>query len=61
MQGKGKSIYTNQAQQDMKRRRQIRSWLILIGVVVAVFVALRLLQKRKRPGDLPGRILDGSH
>ncbi|MFR2868601.1 MAG: hypothetical protein ACLTCK_11745, partial [Oscillospiraceae bacterium] len=44
MQGKGKSIYTNQAQQDMKRRRQIRSWLILIGVVVAVFVALRLLQ-----------------
>ena len=44
MQGKGKSIYTNQAQKDMKRRRQIRSWLILIGVVVAVFVALRLLQ-----------------
>ena len=44
MQGKGKSMYMNRAQQDLKRRRQLRNWLILIGVVVAVFVGLRLLQ-----------------
>lgn len=44
MQGKGKSIYMNQAQQDRKRRRQLRNWGILIAVVVAVFAALRLLQ-----------------
>lgn len=44
MQGKGKSIYMNRAQHDLKRRRQLRNWAILIAVVVAVFVALRLLQ-----------------
>lgn len=44
MQGKGKSLYTSQAQQDLKRRRQIKNWLILITVVVLVFTALRLLQ-----------------
>ena len=44
MQGKGKSIYMNQAQQEMKRRRQLRNWGILIAVVVGVFVVLRLLQ-----------------
>ena len=42
MQGKGKSIYMNRAQHDLKRRRQLRNWAILIAVVVAVFVALRL-------------------
>ena len=44
MQGKGKSLYTSQAQQDLKRRRQIKNWLILITVVVLVFTVLRLLQ-----------------
>ncbi len=44
MQGKGKSIYMNQAQHDMKRRRQLRNWIILIAVVVGVFAVLRLLQ-----------------
>ena len=39
MQGKGKSIYMNRAQHDLKRRRQLRNWAILIAVVVAVFVA----------------------
>ena len=44
MQGKGKSMLMNRAQQGDKRRRQLRSWLILAAVVLAVFTALRLLQ-----------------
>lgn len=44
MQGKGKSIYTDRQAQDLRRRRQVRNWIILIVVVAAVFAGLRLLQ-----------------
>lgn len=44
MQGKGKSMYTDQQANDLRRRRQVRNWIILVAVVALVFTGLRLLQ-----------------
>lgn len=43
MQGKGKSMYNDRQAMDLRRRRQIRNWIILIVLVVAVFAGLRIL------------------
>ena len=43
MQGKGKSMYNDRQAMDLRRRRQIRNWIILIVMVVAVFAGLRIL------------------
>ncbi|MBQ7305898.1 MAG: hypothetical protein IJW85_06780, partial [Clostridia bacterium] len=44
MQGKGKSMYNDRQAMDLRRRRQIRNWIILIVMVIAVFAGLRFLQ-----------------
>ncbi len=52
MQGKGKSMYTDQQANDLRRRRQVRNWIILIAVVALVFAGLRLLQGMGRTTEI---------
>jgi len=44
MQGKNKSYGMDRQQLDARRRRQIRAWIILLTVIVAVAVALQMLR-----------------
>ncbi|MBP3637679.1 MAG: hypothetical protein J6K13_09015 [Clostridia bacterium] len=44
MQGKGKSMYNDQQAMDLRRRRQIRNWIILIVLIIAVLLGLRTLR-----------------
>lgn len=44
MQGKGKSMYFDQEAENKRRRRQIRNWIILVALVMAVLLGLRLLR-----------------
>lgn len=44
MQGKGKSMYNDQQAMDLRRRRQIRNWIILIVLIIAVLLGLRMLR-----------------
>ena len=44
MQGKGKSMYNDRQAMDLRRRRQIRNWIILIVLIIAVLLGLRTLR-----------------
>lgn len=52
MQGKGKSMYNDRQAMDLRRRRQIRNWIILIVMVVAVFIGLRTLQNMGKTTEI---------
>jgi len=52
MQGKGKSMYNDRQAMDLRRRRQIRNWIILIVLVIAVFAGLRLLQNMGKTTEI---------
>lgn len=43
MQGKGKSMYGDRQESDRRRRIQIRNWIILIVIIIAVIAGLRML------------------
>ena len=52
MQGKGKSMYNDRQAMDLRRRRQIRNWIILIVLVVAVFTGLRVLSNMGKTTEI---------
>ncbi len=52
MQGKGKSMYNDRQAMDLRRRRQIRNWIILIVLVIAVFAGLRFLQNMGKTTEI---------
>ncbi len=43
MQGKGKSMYSDRMEEQRRRRRQIRNWVILLSVVILVLLGIRFL------------------
>ena len=52
MQGKGKSMYNDRQAMDLRRRRQIRNWVILIVMVIGVIVGLRFLKNMGRTSEI---------
>ncbi len=43
MQGKGKSMYSDRMEEQRRRRRQIRNWIILLALVMLVLVGIRFI------------------
>ncbi|MBE5804054.1 MAG: hypothetical protein E7316_06025 [Clostridiales bacterium] len=52
MQGKGKSMYNDRQAMDLRRRRQIRNWIILIVLVIAAFFGLRVLRNMGKTTEI---------
>lgn len=57
MQGKGKTMYTDRQAQERRRRKQIRNWMILILLVIAVLVGLRMLRGMGRTTEISATTL----
>ncbi len=43
MQGKGKSMYIDRMEEQRRRRRQIRNWVILLVLIMLVLVGIRFI------------------
>lgn len=43
MQGKGKSMYSDRMEEQRRRRRQIRNWIILLALIMLVLVGIRFI------------------
>ena len=56
MQGK-KSIYAGRQQMEQRRRTQIRNWLILIVIVIAVLIGLQLLRGTGKTSEITAAVL----
>lgn len=52
MQGKGKSMYNDRQAMDLRRRKQIRNWIILIILVIGVLLGLRFLQNMGKTTEI---------
>lgn len=52
MQGKGKSMYNDQQAADMRRRKQIRNWIILIALIIAVVVGIQVLRNMGKSTEI---------
>ena len=57
MQGKGKSIYGDRQESGRRRRRQIRNWIILILIIVAVLTVLRLLSGMGQTREISATVM----
>ncbi len=43
MQGKGKSMYSDRMEEQRRRRRQIRNWIILLALIMLVLLGIRFI------------------
>lgn len=57
MQGKGRSLYVSRQEMERRRRNQIRSWIILILVVVAAVLGFTLLRSAGTTTEITANVL----